>query len=180
MELIKVITVVCIGLSVMLTPCASQKIQIQSYHEQAQDLQLIHTLPRKLKLNEEVITSSGNKDLVPSNKQKEVSSDKLHLTEENKLHSRKGTWREWVEEGTETSQFFTMDYTHVRRRRPIHNKALPVDKLHLTEENKLHSRKGTWREWVEEGTETSQFFTMDYTHVRRRRPIHNKALPVGP
>lgn len=39
----------------------------------------------------------------------------------------------------------------------------------------------TWREWVEaEGSDTSQYFTMDYSHVRRRRPIHNKSLPVAP
>lgn len=39
---------------------------------------------------------------------------------------------------------------------------------------------GTWREWVEAGGDTSQFFTMDYSHVRRRRPIHNKSLPLAP
>lgn len=40
-------------------------------------------------------------------------------------------------------------------------------------------RGGTMKEWME-GADMSQFFTMDYSHVRRRRPIHNKSVPVGP
>ena len=38
---------------------------------------------------------------------------------------------------------------------------------------------GTMQEWMERA-DLSQFFTMDYSQVRRRRPIHNKSLPVGP
>lgn len=41
----------------------------------------------------------------------------------------------------------------------------------------LHGSKGTWQEWAE-GTDTSNFFTMDYSKVKRRRPIHNKSIPV--
>lgn len=54
-----------------------------------------------------------------------------------------------------------------------------VGKTNNKEKGVMHGSKGTWREWVE-GTDTSQYFTMDYSHVKRRRPIHNKALPVGP
>ncbi|CAK9177521.1 unnamed protein product [Ilex paraguariensis] len=126
MELKIVITTLCIGLSVVLTTCDSHQIQLQSSHEQAHDIQLnLHTLPRKLKLTEKVITNSGDKDLVPYNKRNQVSSVKLHLKEANMKHSRKGTWREWVER-TDTSKYFTMDYSYVRRRRPIHNQSLPV------------------------------------------------------
>lgn len=39
--------------------------------------------------------------------------------------------------------------------------------------------KGTRQEWMEE-EDPSQYFTMDYNRVKRRRPIHNKKLPVGP
>lgn len=35
------------------------------------------------------------------------------------------------------------------------------------------------QEW-KEGIDPSHFFTMDYSHIRRRRPIHNKSLPVAP
>lgn len=39
--------------------------------------------------------------------------------------------------------------------------------------------KGTRQEWME-SDDPSQYFTMDYNRVKRRRPIHNKQLPVGP
>ncbi|XAR65318.1 hypothetical protein NMG60_11009403 [Bertholletia excelsa] len=45
---------------------------------------------------------------------------------------------------------------------------------------KAPGRRGTRQEWVEEGPDASLFFTMDYSKVRRRRPIHNKSIPVGP
>ncbi|MED6200107.1 hypothetical protein PIB30_082022 [Stylosanthes scabra] len=50
-------------------------------------------------------------------------------------------------------------------------------------QNMVLGRKGTSRqEWMEMGNHDhpSQYFTMDYARVRRRRPIHNKNLPVGP
>lgn len=40
----------------------------------------------------------------------------------------------------------------------------------------LDEEKGTRQEWMEEEVA----FTMDYHRVRRRRPIHNKQVPVGP
>jgi hypothetical protein len=42
------------------------------------------------------------------------------------------------------------------------------------------SRRSTWQEWMDEGADTSEFHTMDYSLVRRRRPVHNKSMPVGP
>lgn len=43
---------------------------------------------------------------------------------------------------------------------------------------KAQVRGGTWKEWVEAGaSHKSDFFTMDYSHVRRRQPIHNKFVP---
>ncbi|CAL1360096.1 unnamed protein product [Linum trigynum] len=32
----------------------------------------------------------------------------------------------------------------------------------------------------ESRTEDQGFFTMDYSHVKKRRPIHNKSFPTGP
>ena len=46
--------------------------------------------------------------------------------------------------------------------------------------NVVHGSKGTWREWMEGGAEASEFYTMDYSHVQRRRPIHNKSMPDAP
>jgi hypothetical protein len=42
------------------------------------------------------------------------------------------------------------------------------------------SRGSTWQEWMDERADTSEFYTMDYSQVRRRRPVHNKSMPVGP
>lgn len=39
----------------------------------------------------------------------------------------------------------------------------------------VHVAKGTRQEWIEGSDTTHEFFTMDYSHVRRRWPIHNKS-----
>ncbi|MCD7467947.1 hypothetical protein HAX54_005657 [Datura stramonium] len=83
--------------------------------------------PRKLKFNEQPnVKSSGNQmNLVPLTPVKQASlTGKEHEGEgAKKVHARKGTRQEWVE-GKDTSDFFTMDYHWVRRRRPIHNKSV--------------------------------------------------------
>ncbi|XP_044494715.1 protein GOLVEN 6-like isoform X1 [Mangifera indica] len=109
-------------------PCASSlQIQVQYSHEKAIEVQL-SDLPRKLRVTAEVtVKQHGAPDTMSSNKQQNepVHSGKTKNKEKGVMHGSKGTWREWVE-GTDTSQYFTMDYSHVKRRRPIHNKALPV------------------------------------------------------
>ncbi|CAL5338544.1 unnamed protein product [Camellia sinensis] len=132
MELIIVITTLCICLSVLLTPCASQQIQVQSSHDQAKDVKFsLLTLPRKLRVIEEAATVHAtvneDKELLSYSKQRASLSGKQHNKEADMKFGRRGTWQEWVEEGTDRTQFFTMDYSHVRRRRPIHNKSsVPV------------------------------------------------------
>ncbi|XP_049364961.1 uncharacterized protein LOC125829810 [Solanum verrucosum] len=78
--------------------------------------------PRKLKFNEHPnqVKSNGNQmNLVPLNTAQ--LTGKEH--EGEVVHARKGTRQEWVE-GKDTSDFYTMDYHWVRRRRPIHNKSI--------------------------------------------------------
>ncbi|KAK0574218.1 hypothetical protein LWI29_019895 [Acer saccharum] len=90
-------------------------------------------LPRKLRFTSEVTVNGHGETLHSHNKHKEEevtpSSGKQYKEEEKVIHGNgngsKGTRQEWVE-GTDTSQYFTMDYSHVKRRRPIHNKSLPV------------------------------------------------------
>ncbi|XP_057481986.1 protein GOLVEN 6 [Actinidia eriantha] len=128
MELIIVITTLCISFSIMLTPSAPQQIQVQSIHHQGQDPGAVSvlTLPRKLGLIGEAAATvpinevkvNGGKDLHPYKLVKGSFSSKQSV-------KRTGTRQEWME-GTDTSEFFTMDYTKVRRRRPIHNKSLPA------------------------------------------------------
>lgn len=44
------------------------------------------------------------------------------------------------------------------------------------EKESVQRSSGTRQEWME-GEDTSEFFTMDYSKVRRRLPIHNKSRP---
>ncbi|KAK3039784.1 hypothetical protein RJ639_027097, partial [Escallonia herrerae] len=75
---------------------------------------------------------NGDKDLKSQNKLKVALSGKPQHKEADTIHASKGTWQEWAE-GADASQHFTMDYSHVRRRRPIHNKSVPKAKT-LAEE----------------------------------------------
>jgi len=52
-------------------------------------------------------------------------------------------------------------------------------KQNMKKQNMEVGTKGTRQEWME-SDDPSQYFTMDYNRVKRRRPIHNKQLPVGP
>ncbi|KAG5532669.1 hypothetical protein RHGRI_027088 [Rhododendron griersonianum] len=118
MELIVITLTLCVSLSVLLTPSASQQIHVQSSY---------HTIPRKLRLLEEVKVNAGGKENLSSyDKPRGSFSGKPHRKESGMVHARgSGTTQEW-KEGIDPSHFFTMDYSHIRRRRPIHNKSLPV------------------------------------------------------
>ncbi|KAI3700065.1 hypothetical protein L2E82_44680 [Cichorium intybus] len=80
-------------------------------------------LPRKLMVNKKV-ESYEAKGLVTTNEQSKPSSGESHKNGEEIdviVHAAKGTRQEWIEGSDPTHEFFTMDYSHVRRRRPIHN-----------------------------------------------------------
>ncbi|CAN4124641.1 unnamed protein product [Withania somnifera] len=101
-----------------------------SYAAPLLDHEVKMTIPsssRKLKFNEQPnVKSSGNQmNLVPLNTAQQPSlTGKEHEEEGAEMvPARKGTRQEWVE-GKDTSDFFTMDYHWVRRRRPIHNKSV--------------------------------------------------------
>ncbi|XP_040940696.1 protein GOLVEN 6 [Gossypium hirsutum] len=109
MELIVSITVLCFTFLALQTPCTSLQIKLQSSDEQGK-------------------TFKGNEahHSIRNSKQKENASGKAYQKERGTVHASRGTRQEWMESGTDISQYFTMDYSHVRRRRPIHNKSLPV------------------------------------------------------
>ncbi|KAI5574090.1 hypothetical protein POPTR_010G138001v4 [Populus trichocarpa] len=139
MDLMAIVTALCICLSVLLvTPSAAMQVhEKQSSHQHAAaddriKFSDVPTLPRKLRvlLDQEAaqVKSYAARSSTSLNKQKgDNAPGKAYHKEQNGVHGGRpaGTWREWVE-GTDTSHFFTMDYTQVRRRRPIHNKSLPV------------------------------------------------------
>ncbi|XP_062153850.1 protein GOLVEN 6 [Alnus glutinosa] len=130
-----VMTTLFVVLSALLTPSAnSLQIQLQSSYHQTGNEVLQHSslpaLPRKLKLFETTVKGygSGHQDFQSYNTQiyKEyVAPGESKEKEQVVVHGSKGTWKEWVE-GGDTSEYFTMDYSKVRRRRPVHNKSLPV------------------------------------------------------
>ncbi|XVF43289.1 hypothetical protein PTKIN_Ptkin02bG0028100 [Pterospermum kingtungense] len=134
MELMVFITVLCFSFFALQTPCASLQNQLlQSSNEQAKGvLHLsppIPTLPRKLRVTEEIAVKENRAQYSgPNSKlQKEHVLGESYKKEKARVQgSGRGTRQEWVESGADISQFFTMDYSNVRRRRPIHNKSLPV------------------------------------------------------
>ncbi|KAL9423537.1 hypothetical protein AB3S75_035595 [Citrus x aurantiifolia] len=133
MELMRVITsVLCISLCLLQTPCASLQIQLQPSHDvQAKEVQLSRpTLPRKLRVLTAEVKGLAAQDKMT--RKEDVSAgntnrlnNKYKNNKEQGVKPGGGTRQEWVE-GGDTSQYFTMDYSHVKRRRPIHNKSLPA------------------------------------------------------
>ncbi|EEF47693.1 hypothetical protein RCOM_1466910 [Ricinus communis] len=147
MELLVIFTSLCICLSMLVTPCAGFQTEEQPSHKGqgigADEMHSLPTLPRKLRVlldkaalpaanqlvhvltPEQQVKGHGGQVSTSNNKQKRDLSGKAHHGEESMINASRGTRQEWAE-GTDTSQFLTMDYSHVRRRRPIHNKSLPV------------------------------------------------------
>ncbi|KAL0372539.1 UNVERIFIED_CONTAM: hypothetical protein Scaly_0935500 [Sesamum calycinum] len=131
--------------SFLLAPCSStasdQEIRqkpLQQYGNSAvhQEHFNLLSLPRKLNLHEEAAvkkkSSADDKDHLPRKKLMETASSGKKRQDEKEENMRvhdeqaagRGTWREWVE-SPRRSEYFTMDYAWVRRRRPIHNKKIP-------------------------------------------------------
>lgn len=48
------------------------------------------------------------------------------------------------------------------------------------EEATVRGSRGRRQQWKEGGPDLSHYLTMDYSNVRRRRPIHNKSFPAAP
>ncbi|KAG2702560.1 hypothetical protein I3760_06G095600 [Carya illinoinensis] len=125
-----VMTTLCVLLLALLTPSASLPIRAQSPYENANEVQRdsLPALPRKIRLFEDKGYRSQD-HFQTYNGQKEYVAGKSYDKDEQVMvhgHGRQGTRQEWVDQGAETSPFYTMDYTHVRRRRHIHNKSMPV------------------------------------------------------
>ncbi|KAI3953673.1 hypothetical protein MKW98_017497 [Papaver atlanticum] len=87
-------------------------------------------LPRKLLSTDESMNVSNNAGNKPTTEMSEATK-KTQGTLSGKrprnhdiMEGRKGTRQTWVE--SKAYQYFTMDYTEVRRRRPVHNKFMPL------------------------------------------------------
>ncbi|XP_074338627.1 uncharacterized protein LOC141676810 isoform X2 [Apium graveolens] len=129
MEHFIIITVIiCIASSVLFTPCDSLS-GTHAGSDNSHHLTHPAVLPRKLRprkghevsINKDY--NGGHQDMA----KQDAFSGKEPKNGAKKRQASIETWREWMEaEGSDTSQYFTMDYSRVRRRRPIHNKSLPV------------------------------------------------------
>ncbi|KAG2706879.1 hypothetical protein I3760_05G122800 [Carya illinoinensis] len=137
MKLILLVTAVCVVLvpiSALLTPSASLQIQTQPSYEKTANDQVLDqhslrpVLPRKLRLSE-AVKEYGSHDLQShNNRQLEgryVITGKSYGKEEVEMQHGKQYWAEGAE-SLDTSQILTMDYFPVRKRRPVHNKSMPV------------------------------------------------------
>ncbi|KAL7132649.1 hypothetical protein ABFS83_12G088900 [Erythranthe nasuta] len=135
MELLTLMAALFVATSFMFAPGASDQANLQkSLHQKVHDhakFTNLPSLPRKLKLNEEETVKNlyADKDLMSSHKKfiDPSSVTKQHEYEENTIvAAEKGRSRERVEEeSSNKSEYFTMDYNWVRKRRPIHNKHVP-------------------------------------------------------
>ncbi|KAH1097818.1 hypothetical protein J1N35_014739 [Gossypium stocksii] len=127
------IAVFCFSFFALQTPCTSLQIQLQSSSEQAgKGVELAPAtvqLPRKLRFAEEVALQ-GNvaqaQHSISSTKKLEDVSGKEKQKEEATVRGNRGRRQQWKEGGPDLSHYLTMDYSNVRRRRPIHNKSFPV------------------------------------------------------
>ncbi|KAL0408769.1 UNVERIFIED_CONTAM: hypothetical protein Sradi_1811300 [Sesamum radiatum] len=95
------------------------------------------SLPRKLNLQEEAAvkkSSADDEDHLPrkilieassGKKRQDEKGESMMVHDDEQAAAGRGTWREWAE-SPRRSEYFSMDYAWVRRRRPIHNKKIPL------------------------------------------------------
>ncbi|KAJ4972606.1 hypothetical protein NE237_005780 [Protea cynaroides] len=128
MELMLVVTTLYI-LSLLVISKASHQThdhEMLSSLEQVYDLGISLTeLPRKLRPVEEpsIVKRYKTEDSKPEANKKEDLPGKIHS--QMMLNGREGTRHRWIQR-KDRWQFFTMDYSQVRRRRPINNKVMPT------------------------------------------------------
>ncbi|KAL1568527.1 protein GOLVEN 6-like [Salvia divinorum] len=125
----KLVTAFCLAVSFLVASSDNVNVQesLQQYGQQQP--QLLVLLPRKLKLLQVTdVKSSAYKEIMLPKKLLEGSAGGgkgIEKEEEVMSTTKRGTWREWVESPNK-SEYFTMDYSWVGRRRPIHNKQIPL------------------------------------------------------
>ncbi|KAL2349099.1 hypothetical protein Fmac_003099 [Flemingia macrophylla] len=135
MEFIIIITLIIFSFSSLLPASSSSQIQFEhplilnSILIGAIDTNMqlsLPTVPRKLRFNEKVKEDDEAKDHASHEQENSFAAEgKQYDRKQNMVHGKKGTRQEWMKVD-DPSQYFTMDYSQVRRRRPIHNKKLPV------------------------------------------------------
>ncbi|KAI9091977.1 hypothetical protein K1719_027912 [Acacia pycnantha] len=137
MELVMIITVLISIFFSSLLPHCSASLQLPLMKPPLQSQVNAHHLslppfPRKLMSTQQQVLehdeatqgASRNNDKENFSGKEEEKEEKMKMVV-GKKKKKTGTRQEWVA-GEDPSQYFTMDYSSVRRRRPIHNKNIPV------------------------------------------------------
>ncbi|XP_022977309.1 uncharacterized protein LOC111477668 [Cucurbita maxima] len=120
MGLIFMAMLCCVSLLILSVPFASSHALDQS--SPLQETEAVHSprlvLSRKFKMLEEakVVEAHGFQASKQEDEQKENVSGQPYKREENK-----GKGRKWGNVADMSSRFLTMDYAHIKRRRPVHN-----------------------------------------------------------
>ncbi|CAK9316784.1 unnamed protein product [Citrullus colocynthis] len=127
MGLIVMAILYCVSLLIVFIPSAS------SHHlDQASPLQANKAvnsprlvLGRKFKMLEarvdEKVEAHGFQVAKQKDNQKENVSGQSYKREEKGMNLNSGKGGKWVNVADMSSQVFTMDYAHLKRRRPVHN-----------------------------------------------------------
>ncbi|KAL1551168.1 protein GOLVEN 6 [Salvia divinorum] len=125
MELLTLIASFLLAMSFLSAPCASDQLNLNKQGDHAKFAQ--PSLARKLmNLHHETAKKSASEeDLTAHDEFPQASTgSKQRKKEENFINAAEEDDEE-EEEGPNKSEYFTMDYRWVRRRRPIHNKQIP-------------------------------------------------------
>ncbi|KAL9666961.1 hypothetical protein QQ045_001305 [Rhodiola kirilowii] len=134
MAVVKSRSLLCVVVFMFFAPCNCLQVQLTSSHfdqgignKEAQ-ASAEKFLPRKLRVLTEKVREYTEKDSDSKNYNayQKILSDKLEQKKAKPRPVEGQTWQQWMDDGGDSSEFFTMDYSKVRRRRPIHNKGLPV------------------------------------------------------
>ncbi|CAL9248758.1 unnamed protein product [Arabidopsis halleri] len=122
MKLVRVIFFLCaLAIVLLLTPTSSLQLKPPySYPSQGLSKKIVTKMvTRKLMIisSEHVMTSTVH----------EGSSEQLQVTSSGKSKDEEKKLSEEEEEKKALSKYLSMDYRTFRRRRPVHNKSLPLD-----------------------------------------------------
>ncbi|KAF5204677.1 hypothetical protein FRX31_005735 [Thalictrum thalictroides] len=129
MEFLTVFTTLCIAFSFVLINASCVSSSPDEYvHGVVDSTHTTKLLPRKLGISikdpivkayvsEAFIPDINKKGTLPGRAADQTSSCRLEVD------GKRGTRQKWVD--AHMWQYFTMDYSRVRRRRPIHNKSIP-------------------------------------------------------
>ncbi|XP_022149067.1 uncharacterized protein LOC111017571 [Momordica charantia] len=122
MGLIVMASLCCVSLLILLIPYASSHALEQSFHLQATEAVRFRPT-RKFRLMEEAgaVKAHGSPVPIQNDNHEDNVSGQPYKREQKGMNLSRRKGRKWLDVDDMSSRFFTMDYVHTRRRRPVHN-----------------------------------------------------------